>query len=51
MDESKYKNVVDIFDEMNISEVATYALVDITKPEANMIKTKTTSNPNAPAAQ
>jgi len=47
MDESKYKNVVDIFDEMNISEVATYALVDITKPEVTMIKNQTSPTANA----
>ena len=29
-DESKYKNVVDILDEMNISNIARFALVDIT---------------------
>jgi biopolymer transport protein ExbD len=51
MEESKYKNVVDIFDEMNISEVPTYALVDITKPEADMIKSKTSNQNAATAAQ
>jgi biopolymer transport protein ExbD len=30
MDESKYKNMVDIMDEMNISTVPRFALVDIT---------------------
>ena len=29
-DQSKYKNVVDILDEMNISNIARFALVDIT---------------------
>src|SRR5690606_14569556 len=37
MVESKYKNVVDIFDEMNISEVPTYALVDISQHELDLI--------------
>jgi biopolymer transport protein ExbD len=51
MDESKYKNVVDMFDEMNISEVATYALVNITTPEVNMIKSKTSATANASPTQ
>lgn len=37
MKESKYKNVVDIFDEMNISEVPTYALVEISQHELGLI--------------
>ncbi|HUH46823.1 MAG TPA: hypothetical protein VLZ54_06700 [Arenibacter sp.] len=37
MEESKYKNVVDIFDEMNISEVPTYALVAISQHELGLI--------------
>lgn len=37
MEESKYKNVVDIFDEMNISEVPTYALVEISQHELGLI--------------
>ena len=38
MEESKYKNVVDIFDEMNISEVPTYALVAISAHELGLIR-------------
>jgi biopolymer transport protein ExbD len=37
-DESVYKNVVDILDEMLISEVKRYALVDISDVEVQLIK-------------
>ncbi len=37
-DESRYKNVVDILDEMNISNIARYALVDITEVDKQLIK-------------
>jgi len=37
-DESKYKNVVDILDEMNISNIARFALVDITLVDKELIK-------------
>ena len=37
-DESKYRNVVDILDEMNISNIARYALVDITPVDKELIK-------------
>jgi biopolymer transport protein ExbD len=36
-DESKYKNVVDILDEMNISNIARYALMDITAVDKELI--------------
>lgn len=36
-DESKYKNVVDILDEMNISNIARFALVDITAMDKELI--------------
>jgi biopolymer transport protein ExbD len=37
-DQAKYKNFVDILDEMNINKVPTYAVVDITTKELDMIK-------------
>lgn len=37
-DESVYKNVVDILDEMNISNIARYALVEITEVDKELIK-------------
>jgi biopolymer transport protein ExbD len=37
-DESRYKNVVDILDEMNISNIGRYALVDITDVDKELIK-------------
>jgi|SRR5688500_1658795 biopolymer transport protein ExbD len=40
-DESKYKNVVDILDEMNISNIARYALVEITPVDKELIKDST----------
>ena len=37
-DKAKYKNVVDILDEMQITNVGRYALVDITPVELDLIK-------------
>ena len=37
-DEAKYKNIVDILDEMNISNIARYALVDITPVDKELVK-------------
>jgi biopolymer transport protein ExbD len=37
-DDAVYKNVVDILDEMNISNIKRYALVDIAKEELDLIK-------------
>ena len=37
-DESRYKNVVDILDEMNISNVGRYALVEITDVDKELVK-------------
>lgn len=37
-DNAKYKNMVDILDEMNISTIKVYALVDITKVDEELIK-------------
>jgi biopolymer transport protein ExbD len=37
-DESRYKNVVDILDEMNISNIGRYALVEITDVDKELVK-------------
>jgi len=37
-DEANYKNVVDILDEMNITNIKRYALVDITSVDLDLIK-------------
>jgi len=38
MDDSKYNNIVDILDEINITAVPTYTIVDLTSAEEQMIK-------------
>ncbi len=37
-DKSNYRNLVDILDEMKISNVQTYAIVDISNPEIELLK-------------
>jgi biopolymer transport protein ExbD len=37
-DKSNYKNLVDILDEMKITNVSTYAIVDIVPPEIELMK-------------
>ena len=38
-DKSRYNNLVDILDEMMICDIGRYAVVDITAPEVEMLKT------------
>ena len=38
LDESKYKNMVDILDEMNINSIQRYAIVDVTPTDKELIK-------------
>ena len=37
-DDASYKNMVDILDEMNITEQKKYMLLDVTRDEAELIK-------------
>lgn len=39
-DESRYQNVVDILDEMAISNISRFALVDVTRADLDLIKQK-----------
>ncbi|MGE9515775.1 MAG: ExbD/TolR family protein [Solitalea-like symbiont of Tyrophagus putrescentiae] len=39
-DKAKYDNLVNILDEMLITNIGKYAIVDISKPEINLINTK-----------
>jgi hypothetical protein len=38
MDEAKYKNMVDILDEMTISNVQRYAIVDIAPADKEIVR-------------
>lgn len=38
LDESKYKNLVDILDEMNINSIQRYAIVDVTPTDKELVK-------------
>jgi hypothetical protein len=38
MDQSKYKNMVDILDEMTICNIKRYAIVDITSADKDIVK-------------
>lgn len=40
-DKATYKNVIDVIDELNVNVVGKYVMVDILKPELDMINAKT----------
>jgi biopolymer transport protein ExbD len=40
-DQATYKNVIDVIDEININLIGKYVVVDILKPELDLIKEKT----------
>jgi biopolymer transport protein ExbD len=40
-DQASYKNVIDVIDELNVNVVGKYVMVDILKPEMDLIKEKT----------
>lgn len=40
-DKAKYKNVIDVIDELNVADVGKYALVDISPAEKELIKIST----------
>jgi hypothetical protein len=40
-DKATYKNVIDVIDEININLIGKYVVVDILKPEMDMINEKT----------
>jgi biopolymer transport protein ExbD len=42
-DQATYKNVIDLIDELNVNVVGKYVMVDILKPEMDLIKEKTGS--------
>ncbi|RZJ66493.1 MAG: biopolymer transporter ExbD [Flavobacterium sp.] len=48
---SNYKNLVDVLDEMAISDVPTYAIVDILPEEVKILEGNAAAAPAAPAAQ
>lgn len=43
-DKATYKNVIDVIDELNINVVGKYVMVDIMKPEMDMVNEKTGTN-------
>ena len=42
-DQATYKNVIDLIDELNINIVGKYVVVDMIKPELDMLTAKTGS--------
>lgn len=45
-DKATYKNVIDVIDELNVNVVGKYVMVDILKPEMDLISQKTGSAPS-----
>ncbi|MBP7807652.1 MAG: biopolymer transporter ExbD [Bacteroidia bacterium] len=43
-DQATYKNVIDVIDELNFFVVGKYVMVDILKPEFDLVKAKTGTN-------
>ena len=43
-DQATYKNVIDVIDELNFFVVGKYVMVDILKPEYDLVKAKTGTN-------
>lgn len=43
-DKATYKNVIDVIDELNINVVGKYVMVDIMKPEMDMVNEKLVTN-------
>ncbi|MEO6304973.1 MAG: biopolymer transporter ExbD [Bacteroidia bacterium] len=43
-DQATYKNVIDVIDELNYNAVGKYVMVDILKPEMDLVKEKTGTN-------
>lgn len=43
-EEATYKNVIDLIDELNINVVGKYVMVDILKPEYDLVKAKVGTN-------
>jgi biopolymer transport protein ExbD len=44
-DKATYKNVIDVIDELNISTIGKYAVVDISAPELELVKAANLANP------
>jgi biopolymer transport protein ExbD len=47
MKKSKYKNIVDILDEMHLTKTKRYAIVDITPQDEELVKLEEAHNPDA----
>lgn len=44
-DKAKYKNVIDLMDELNITMIGKYAVVDLSAPELDLVKAANLANP------